>query len=167
MQRTLTLVRHAKSSWNNENLSDFDRPLNNRGLKDAPEMGHRLADAGFTVEYIISSPAIRAITTASIIAEVIDYDVQQIALNEEIYNASLSHLIRVVSDIDDDIFTVMLVGHNPGFTELCNYLSNSTVDYMPTCSVAQIQFKEQSWSAITDHSGKLLNFDYPKKSRNP
>lgn len=163
MRRTLTLVRHAKSSWNNDNLSDFDRPLNNRGLKNAPEMGRRLADASYAVQNIISSPAIRAITTASIIAKEIGFDAQQIVLNDGIYDASLDSLINIVSNIDDRVSSVMLVGHNPGFTSLCNILSNAKIDSMPTCSIAQIQFDVDTWASITEHPGKLIDFDYPKK----
>ena len=163
MRRTLTLVRHAKSSWNNDNVCDFDRPLNNRGLKNAPEMGRRLADASYAVQNLISSPAIRAITTATIIAKEIGFDAKQIVLNDVIYDASLESLINIVSNIDDRVSSVMLVGHNPGFTSLCNILSNVIVDSMPTCSIAQIQFDEDAWASITEHSGKLIDFDYPKK----
>ena len=159
----LTLVRHAKSSWNNDSLSDFDRPLNNRGLKNALEMGRRLADASYAVQNIISSPAARAITTSSIIATEIGFDTKQIVLNDGIYNASLDSLINIVSNIDDRVSSAMLVGHNPGFTSLFNILSNAKIDNMPTCSVVQIQFDKDTWASITEHSGKLIDFDYPKK----
>jgi phosphohistidine phosphatase len=159
----LTLVRHAKSSWNNDSLSDFDRPLNNRGLKNALEMGRRLADASYAVQNIISSPAVRAITTSSIIATEIGFDTKQIVLNDGIYNASLDSLINIVSNIDDRVSSAMLVGHNPGFTSLFNILSNAKIDNMPTCSVVQIQFDKDTWASITEHSGKLIDFDYPKK----
>jgi len=163
MQRELTLVRHAKSSWNDSGQSDFDRPLNNRGLKNAPEMGKRLSDNAYRVVNIISSPANRAISTAKIIAEEINFDIQNIVLNEHIYEASLGTLFKLIEQLDDQVNSVMLVGHNPGFTALCNYLSNARIDNMPTCSIAQIKFELDSWKLVSEHSGELIDFDYPKK----
>lgn len=163
MARMLTLVRHAKSSWNNDGLQDFDRPLNNRGLRVAPEMGQRLAREKYNAETIISSPALRAMTTAQIIAEEIGFKVDLISLNADIYEASLDLLVNLVTHINESFNSVMLVGHNPGFTVLANYLSNAKIDNMPTCSIAQIKFTAESWSAISEHSGELIGFDYPKK----
>jgi len=163
MALVLTLARHAKSSWNDAGLSDFDRPLNSRGLKNAPEMGKRLADANYKLDSLISSPAMRAITTAGIIAKQIDFSKQKIRQNDDIYNASINTLIEIVTTLENSSSRVMLVGHNPGFTTLCNYLSNAEIDNMPTCSIAQIQFDTKSWNSITEHSGELLDFDYPKK----
>lgn len=161
MQRILTLVRHAKSSWGDPEVHDFDRPLNDRGFKSAPMMAKRLAEANYSVNAIISSPAKRAITTAEIIAKEIDFEA--VEQNIEIYNAGMDVLINLVVSLDDTLNRVMLVGHNPGFTVLCNYLSNARIDNMPTCSIAQIQFDVDSWKAIIEHSGELINFDYPKK----
>jgi len=162
MARLLTLVRHAKSNWGDPNVHDFDRPLNDRGYKSAPMMAMRLAEASFSVDAIYSSPAKRAITTAEIIAKEINFE--GIKQNIEIYNASIKDLISLVSSLDDNSNSIMLVGHNPGFTMLCNYLSNARIDNMPTCCIAQIQFDIDSWKAIAEHSGKLIKFDYPKKS---
>ncbi len=164
MERLLTLVRHAKSSWKDVELSDFDRPLNDRGLKNALMMGRLLANANYDVERIISSPAVRAITTATIIASEIGFSVQQIVRNPDIYGASLSVLINLVTSLDDNFSSIMLVGHNPGFTVLCNFISNARIDNMPTCSIAQIKFDVDSWYSITEHSGKLIEFYYPKKA---
>ena len=164
MERILTLVRHAKSSWKDVELSDFDRPLNDRGLKNALMMGRLLANANYDVERIISSPAARAITTATIIASEIGFSVQQIVRNPDIYGASLSVLINLVTSLDDNFSSIMLVGHNPGFTVLCNFISNARIDIMPTCSIAQIKFDVDSWYSITEHSGKLIEFYYPKKN---
>jgi phosphohistidine phosphatase len=163
MQRVLTLVRHAKSSWDQVGLNDYDRALNDRGLKDAPEMGRRLTDADYEVDTIIASPAIRAITTAEIIANEIGFSDQKIVQDAKIYNANVDVLIDLVVSFNGNLNRVMLVGHNPGFTVLCNYLSNARVDNMPTCSIAQIQFDAESWDSIIEHSGELIDFDYPKK----
>ena len=163
MGRTLILVRHAKSSWKHEGLSDFERPLNNRGFKNAPEMGRRLVDENLSIETIISSPALRAITTAELIAEELAFNIQKIEQNEQIYEASLTTLIDFVRGIDNNSHRVMLVGHNPGFTVLCNYLSDARIDNMPTCSIAQIHFDIDRWDSISEHAGSLVGFDYPKK----
>jgi phosphohistidine phosphatase len=165
MQRVLTLVRHAKSSWGDPEVHDFDRPLNERGFKSAPMMAKRLADGNYAVDAIISSPAKRAITTAEIIAK--EIKIESVEQNIEIYNAGISALLGLVNSLDDTLNSVMLVGHNPGFTILCNYLSNARIDNMPTCSIAQIQFDVDRWKAITKHSGELINFDYPKKYKQP
>ncbi len=164
MERVLTLVRHAKSSWNNADLSDFNRPLNSRGLKNAPEMGRRLRDANYQVNSILSSPATRAITTAEYIAAEIEYNLQNIQLHDEIYEANINTLLYLISSVDNKYTNIMLVGHNPGFTQLCNYLCDANIDNMPTCSIAQIQFDIKDWQDIAEQSGQLLDFDYPKKS---
>lgn len=169
MARELTLVRHAKSSWvkpswNDASSSDFDRPLKARGLKNAPEMGKRLRDANYQVDVIISSPALRAITTAEFIASELDYkNIQQC---DEIYEAGANTLLYLISSLDEKYRKVMLVGHNPGFTMLCNYLCDANIDNMPTCSIARIQLTINSWQDVGEHCGELLHFDYPKKNRN-
>lgn len=163
MSRIITVVRHAKSSWNQAGIDDFNRPLNKRGLKNAAKMGKRLADAEFTVDKIISSPAARAMNTAEIIATEIHYNTRNIAQNTSIYEASLDTLVNTVTDLNDHLTSVMLVGHNPGFTNLCNYLGNTRIDNLPTCSIVQIKITTPSWSDITQHAGELIDFDYPKK----
>ena len=162
MERFLILVRHAKSSWDDAGLQDFDRPLNKRGLKNAPEMGKRFANRNLDVDAIISSPANRAITTAELIANEISFDKKDIIQNSEIYEADLSTLVNVVTGIDDKFNHVILVGHNPSFTYLCNYLSDAQLANMPTCSMAHIKFKVETWNDITKHSGELIEFDFPK-----
>ena len=161
--RVLTLVRHAKSNWGDPDVHDFDRPLNDRGFKSAPKMAKHLAKSSYTVNAIISSPAKRAITTAEIIAKEINFE--GIEQNIEIYNAATNTLISLVRLLDDKLNKVMLVGHNPGFTHLCNYLSNAEIDNMPTCSIAQIQFDVDRWKDISEHSGTLIEYDYPKQLR--
>ena len=163
MSYNLLLVRHAKSSWDNTDLQDFDRPLNKRGLKNAPEMGKRLLIKGLKINLIYSSPALRALTTAELIAKEISYESSKIICIPEIYEAGLSTLFNVVKSIDENCQSAMLVGHNPGFTYLCNYLCNAQIDNMPTCSMAHIEFPVESWKEIAKHEGKLVDYDYPKK----
>lgn len=163
MTRELTLIRHAKSSWDDSSLQDFDRPLNKRGFKNAPEMGKRLARRNHRTDIIISSPAVRAITTAEIIASEINFDKNNILHEPAIYEAGLNSLVNVVASIGDNYRHAILVGHNPGLTYLCNYLCNAQLDNMPTCSIVQIKFNIDTWRAISKHEGEMVNFDYPKK----
>jgi phosphohistidine phosphatase len=162
VSRVLTLVRHAKSSWNNDDLEDFHRPLNNRGFKVAPEMGQRFAEKKCKLDAIISSPATRAITTAQIIAQKNGFNIDQITSNIEIYEATLDVLMDLIHQVNDQFGSIMLVGHNPGFTELVNHLVYASIDNMPTCAIAQIQLDVDSWKEISKHSGELISFDYPK-----
>ena len=164
MSLTLTLVRHAKSSWDHVGLQDFDRPLNERGLRNTPEMGKRLVKRGYKPDVIISSPAKRAITTAEIIAAEIGFDKDHILQEPAIYAAGLSALVDIVTRIDDEYQSTMLVGHNPGFTELCNYLCAARIDNVPTCGIVRIKFRTNAWNTIAKHDGEMIDFDYPKKA---
>ena len=161
--RSLTLIRHAKSSWDHPELQDFDRPLNRRGLKNAPMMGQRLAAANYRADMIISSPARRAITTAESIAAEIGFDPDHIVQNPLVYGASPGALTEVVTGIDDRFRHVALVGHNPGITLLCNILGDSRIDNLPTCGIARMEFDAHNWEDVSGQDGHLVEFDYPKK----
>ncbi|MBW8050762.1 MAG: histidine phosphatase family protein [Cytophagales bacterium] len=161
--KTLYIARHAKSSWTDPDLSDFERPLKKRGEKDAPMMGKILASKGVKPELIISSPAKRAITTAHILAKEIKYPIDKIVTNEEIYMASVSDLRDIIEQLNDSLKSVMLVGHNPGFTSLANYLTKHYFDNVPTTGVVAIGFDVSGWNKIKKNSGKVIFFEYPKK----
>ena len=161
--KTLYLSRHAKSSWNNSNMSDHARPLNERGERDAPEMGNRLRKRKPQPTIIISSSAVRAETTATILAEAIDYPLSDIKIDERLYAAESSNVISIIHELDDAIDCAMLVGHNPTFTDLINTLSGSQIENVPTCGMAVLRFPTKTWSKIGQVQGELLDFDYPKK----
>ena len=161
--KTLYLVRHAKSSWNNANMSDHDRPLNDRGKRDAPEMGRRLFQRNPQPTIIICSSAVRAETTATILAETIDYPIADLNIDERLYGAEANDVISIIGEIDNSIDCAMLVGHNPTFTHLINALSGSQMEEIPTCSMAVLKFPTNTWSEIDQTQGELLDFDYPKK----
>lgn len=163
--KRLVLIRHAKSSWNEPGLADFERSLNERGERDAPRMGKRLHKRGLAPDLVVSSPARRALTTAQIIAAAIDYPVAAIRTIDAIYEASLETLLGVVRDIPDSHHEVVLFGHNPGITMFANALAAVDIDNVPTCGVATIELEVDSWSAVEYGSGRLLDFDYPKKHR--
>ncbi|MEI6056496.1 MAG: histidine phosphatase family protein [Lentisphaerota bacterium] len=159
----LFLLRHAKSSWDDVALNDFDRPLNKRGVKDAPLMGKYFSKDYNKPQLIISSPARRARETAELFAESIDYKIDKILFDKHIYEATLEDLVSIVLKIEDSYEKVMIVGHNPAFTELANYLAEkATIDNIPTCGIFALEFKVKSWRKIDRKSGALLSFDYPK-----
>jgi phosphohistidine phosphatase len=163
--KRLILVRHAKSSWQHPDLDDFDRPLNSRGKTNAPDMGKRLAKLKLNTELLISSPAVRAVKTAKMIADEIAYPRNRLKLDKRIYEAAILDLLDVVQNIEDDYRIVMLVGHNPGITYLGVFLSNYEVENIPTCGVFCIDFKVDSWHQIEKSSGKFVFFDFPKNSK--
>ena len=160
--KELYIIRHAKSSWSNSQLRDFDRPLNDRGRAAAPEMGERLMKAGITPDVIISSPANRAITTAIIIAEKFEKKIEIIE-ESELYHASTFLLLQIVNRLPDKFEKVFLVGHNPGLTDFAGYLSNDQFGNLPTAAVVGIRFDIDSWSLISGSTGDCFLYDYPKK----
>ena len=161
--KTLYLVRHAKSSWDNSNLSDHARPLNDRGERDAPQMGKRLRKRKPQPALIITSSAVRVETTATLLAEAIGYPPSDITIDERLYGAEPKDVISIISELDNAIDCAMLVGHNPTFTDLINALSGSQIDNVPTCGMAALKFPTNTWSTIGQTQGELLDFDYPKK----
>lgn len=160
--RLLTVVRHAKSSWDNSELSDFERPLNERGRKDAPAMAQRLQRMPPRPDLLISSPALRALTTARMFAEILAIKPEDIAVNSRIYDASLQALLSVVSSLDDAARHVVLFGHNPGITELSHAFATCTFDEMPTCGVARFEFAATTWHDVDRGQGNLVHYMCPK-----
>ena len=161
--KTLFLVRHAKSSWDNAALSDKERPLNDRGRRDAPKMGERLAKRDVKPDLILSSPAVRALSTAEIVAEKVDYRRKDIVVTERLYAAEVDDLLDVIRQLGDELKCVMLFGHNPEFTELAHRLSGE-IAHMPTCAIAEFTFDAKSWSGIDSVKPAQILLDYPKKS---
>ena len=161
--KTLYLVRHAKSSWDERDISDHDRKLNARGKRDAPKMGELLYSNDCHPDIIYSSSAKRALTTAKIIAEKIAYPVDNIVVSKNVYDATTNDLVNLINKIDDKYESVMLFGHNPGFTVLANLLADKYIDNMPTCAVAVIELNVEAWKEVESNCGKLIAFEYPKK----
>jgi len=161
--KRLTLIRHAKSSWDTPGLADFDRELNDRGLRTAPEMGRRLKARGFAPDAIVSSPAKRALTTAGIIAGEIGFSGAAIETDERIYEATVGDLVAAARELDDGLGHVVMIGHNPGFTYFANWLANCMIDNLPTCGVADLEIDVSSWADLEEDCGSMLDFDYPKK----
>ncbi len=160
--KTLTLVRHAKSSWKDTSLADRDRPLNKRGKRDAPEMGRRIVDAGIRPSLIVSSPAVRAWTTARIIANEIGYPLEFLQRDSALYLASVNGILDVVVSQDAGFNNMMLIGHNPGFTDFANYLVPGLTNNIPTAGVVSVELDTDDWSLYDKPDVTLLLYDFPK-----
>jgi len=164
MQRTLVMIRHAKSSWANPLQSDFERPLNDRGETDAPMMGERLKKLQVIPDLVIASTAKRAKQTAKKIAEVVGYDVNAIQWVDKLYHCIPSVFEEVLQDIGDDIKTVFIVAHNPGISSFVNELSPSfSIDHMPTCGIVAARMDTEHWSDFQLTDRNVFLFEYPKK----
>ncbi len=160
--KTLLLVRHAKSSWDTPGMKDFDRPLNERGKADAPEMAKRVKDKGINIDLLVSSPAKRAKKTAQYFAEVFGEKKAEIKLVDELYLAAPEAFIKTIHTLDDHSSSVAMFAHNPGITEFASSLSNVRVDDMPTCAVFAVQADVNHWKDFMQADKKFLFFDYPK-----
>ena len=160
--KTVFLVRHAKSGWDEPALPDRDRPLAERGERDAPEMARRLARRGVDPDLILSSPAKRALATARIIAKALDYKRKDIEIDDRLYPGQVSELLSMIHALDDKLERVMLFGHNPAVAELAHHLS-SAITRMPTCAVAEFSFDAKSWSEVDRATLAHVTLDYPNK----
>ena len=166
----LLLLRHAKSCWKDLSLSDHDRPLNKRGNKAAPKMGEKLNKKKIQPELIITSTAIRALSTAEMLAKKINYSLAKIRFNQNLYHASTNELLKACSSCSDKIQNLMLVGHNPGMTLLANHLLKYDDQYfanIPTAGLVTLSIDIDSWKQLTDSDSlykiHMLDYDYPKK----
>ncbi|HET7898271.1 MAG TPA: histidine phosphatase family protein [Flavisolibacter sp.] len=160
--KTLILIRHAKSSWDQDGLSDSERPLNERGKKDAPEMAKRLRKRGLKIDAFVSSPAERAFRTARYFAREFDVKKEEIKTEKGLYGAMSSHFEEVVAGLKDKYDTVAVFSHNPGITDYANTLCHVQTDNMPTCGVFAVQADVDNWQDFAKAEKNFLFFDYPK-----
>ena len=158
--KKLFLVRHAKSDWDKPALKDIERHLNERGYANANQMSQEFK---VTPDLIITSPAIRAISTALIFARNLNYNSNNISIKQELYDTSVKDYLSVVDSIDNQIESVMLFAHNPTISDFANLLMKSHSVEMPTCAIIGISFDISNWKDIKANSGKQLLFDFPKK----
>jgi phosphohistidine phosphatase len=159
--KTLLLVRHAKASRDDPSMPDRERPLDDRGRRDAPRMGKRLAERAVKPDLIVSSPALRALTTAQLMADEIGYARKDIVVDDRLYASSADDLLAVVRALDKRLDRVMLFGHNPEFTDLARQLSSEIVD-MPTCAVAEFRFDAKAWSDVGGVEAVKVKLETPK-----
>ena len=161
--KTFTLVRHAKSDWGHEGLLDIDRPLNQRGYTDAYVMSHWFANTKIKNHLLVSSPAVRAISTAFIFARALNIAENTVLITPSIYESSVTILKTVISQFPETANSVVLFGHNPDITNLCNELTNDLFfDNIPTCGIIQILFDVGSWQDVPKATGKLAFHKFPK-----
>ena len=159
--KTLFLVRHAKSSKDDPALPDRERPLNERGMRDAPKMGERLAKRDVEPDLVLSSPAVRALTTAQLFARKLDYKLADIVVDERLYASSPDVLLKVIHALGDKPKCVLLFGHNPEIGDLAHQLSNRIAD-MPTCAVAELEFDVKSWASVGGEAPAKATLHTPK-----
>ncbi len=157
--KRLVIIRHAKSSWANALLEDFDRPLNDRGKKDAPMMAKRLKEKKISPDLFITSPAKRANSTAKRFAKVFEFDKKNIKKEPKLYHASESMILKIAREFNDKLQVVFLFGHNPGLTNFVNYASNLEIDNIPTSGITVLEVS--TWKKLGKEKAKAVYFDYP------
>jgi phosphohistidine phosphatase len=162
MTKTLILIRHAKSDWSESGQKDIDRELNPRGHSDAPRMGGKLVEMGVKPNLIVSSPARRTTLTAEYISEQLKYPFENIEFQEDIYEASVRTLLKVVNELNNAHQSVAIIGHNPGFSYLAEYLTGSVIGNIPTCGIVELQFELDNWALVSQNTAQLKSFIYPK-----
>ncbi len=160
--KTLLLIRHAKSDWGDASLSDFDRPLNERGKRDAPVMAERLLQHKIKIDAFIASPAKRAKKTANLFAKVFGLHKDDIIFEETLYAAPDNVFFDVIKRIDDKLDNIAIFSHNPGITEFANRLTDARIDNIPTCGVFAVKLNCKHWADFKDAPKEFLFFDYPK-----
>ena len=166
--KELIIVRHAKSDWGDSSLDDHNRPLNGRGERTAPKMAELLADKlqqeGASVDAMITSTALRARTTAEVFARALEFPEVDLQRTQSGYLASAEQWLRIVAGVDEGFQRVMIFGHNPGFHYLVNELidGDQVIDHMPTCAVVRIAIKSDTWGAIGQGDGRLIECLIPR-----
>jgi phosphohistidine phosphatase len=161
--KRLTLLRHAKSSWRDTDLPDLERPLSGRGESDAPAMGLRLKGRKLRPSLVLTSHARRARATAKLVAAALGYPVEFLQVERGLYLASPLQILGVVAGQDERFCDILLVGHNPGLTELANHLPPELgLDNLPTCAAVAIDFETDRWAELDAAGRQLVFYDFPK-----
>lgn len=160
--KSLLLIRHAKSSWDNPTQNDFDRPLNARGLKDAPMMAQRLLDRKVKIDAFFSSPAVRAKQTCLLFMKTFKVEEAAVHLQSQLYLASPDVFMQSITNMPDSVSSAAIFSHNNGLTEFANTLTNTTIDDMPTCSVFGVKAEIDKWKDFEKAEKEFWFFDYPK-----
>ena len=161
--KTLLLIRHAKSSWET-GAGDFERPLNDRGQRDAPDMAGRMLNKAVAIDAFICSEAKRARQTAELFSIRYELAPTHIHYEPDLYLAGSAALQKVIINIDDRYASAAIFAHNPGLTDLANTLTTVRVDDMPTCSIYAVTIMADSWKDFAASKKEFQFFDYPKNS---
>lgn len=162
--KTVYFIRHAKSSWSDMSLRDHDRPLNKRGKRDAPFMAEKLKELGAEPDAIITSTALRAKTTAQHFAIAFDLSGNRFIEESDIYEAYSSNILKIVQNTSDDFNTILVFGHNPGFTMVANGFSGGEdIENVPTCGIVKVVAGISKWKDLKKSKGEVAEFHYPKQ----
>jgi phosphohistidine phosphatase len=161
--KSLLLIRHAKSSWDNPGIRDFDRTLNERGLREAPMMANLLIQRGVLPDLMVSSPAKRAFSTARFFAEAAGKPESDIERNQNIYEASVRDILQIISQLPDHAHVVYLFGHNPTFTDVANRFADDFIDNVPTCGIVHLETSAERWSEMYEVNTRLRACLFPKE----
>lgn len=159
--KNLILLRHAKSSWKNSSLPDFDRPLNNRGIKNAPAIAEFVRRKNIPLDLILSSNAKRTSETTKTFIKILDYK-KEVLFLDDLYLASSTTILNKIQKTDENYKNILVVCHNPGITDLANYLGNTFIDNIPTTGIVGFSF-DDLWKNLSINCCELLFFEYPKK----
>lgn len=158
--KKLILVRHAKSSWDFPDLDDFDRPLNQRGERDAPQMAERLLQNSIVPDVMITSGARRAFETAKVFSNKLC--VAHVQVNNKLFHASSAALFQIVRALPEATKSIMIFGHNPGLTDFANAIGEIETDNISTCGIYGILWPA-TWKEIGSLKASTFIYDYPKK----
>lgn len=160
--KSVIIIRHAKSSWDNMGVDDFDRPLNERGKEDAPKMAHRLQERNITIDAFISSSAKRARKTAALFIKEFGGEKEDIILVPELYLAGPEAFYTAIANAPAKANSIAIFAHNPGITDFANELTEVRIDDMPTCAIFAVKAEIQDWPSFKDAEKQYWFFDYPK-----
>lgn len=163
--KTLIVVRHAKSSWDEPGISDFNRPLSERGERDAPRMAKRLKEKDLAISTVLSSPAVRALETCKVFVKVLGLGEEQIQMEKGLYHAGDEMILNVVKGINDNSDIAMIFGHNPGLTEFVNNLTEADIENIPTTGIVCCNLEVEKWGDMTWGCGNRDFFDWPKRKQ--
>ncbi len=161
--KNIFFVRHAKSDWSNKILSDHDRPLNARGERDAKKMSEVFTSLGFDLDILLSSSAVRTQFTAQYFLETAGIDISKLKIEPSIYESSAENIFAIIEKIDKKHENVMIFGHNPTFTTIANYFSDTFIQNIPTCCIFQVESTAKDWSDFNADNSKIANLYFPKQ----
>jgi phosphohistidine phosphatase len=161
--KTLHIVRHGKSSWDFENISDIDRPLSTRGINNAYLMAKKLSERKVKPGLLISSPANRALYTALIFSRVMKLPYEKVRIEDLIYMGYTNDILELLGQQDNELSDILIFGHNPTFTSLANQLMTSNIDNIPTAGIVSLTFSADSWEDIRNMKASSDFFDYPRR----
>ena len=160
--KELLILRHAKSSWDNANLGDINRPLNEKGKSDAPLMGEQMAQLDFTPQIIFSSIAQRTRETIALVCQAAHWPKDIVSFETELYTFDADDVLKFILSIANDYNRVMMVGHNPAYTDLFNHLSDDNISNLPTCGACLLRFDTKSWNDLKHKKGETLWIGSPR-----